>query len=167
MNIIAVADTHLPKGRLSLPGFLIDELQKSDAIFHLGDFNTLSIVQQFQQYGPLYAVAGNNDTDEVNHYLPKQAIVELGQYRFGLIHGDGTKGTTLKRAMDAFSDQIRDHGVDMILFGHSHNPYLEKKGSLWIVNPGSPTDKRRNATFSYARIEAKDELKVEIVYFSP
>jgi predicted phosphodiesterase len=69
--------------------------------------------------------------------------------RTGMIHGDGSRKTTLERALDAFAGEA----VDVILFGHSHNPYCRLHGAVWLVNPGSPTDKRRNPSYSYAVLE--------------
>ena len=40
--------------------------------------------------------------------------------------------------------------ADVILFGHSHLPFVARRGRLVIANPGSPTDKRMNPLYSYA-----------------
>jgi hypothetical protein len=63
-------------------------------------------------------------------------------------------GTTLQRALAAF-----DHAtVDVIAFGHSHTPYCERHGAIWVINPGSPTDKRFSPRYSYAILEVAEGL---------
>ena len=69
--------------------------------------------------------------------------------RVALIHGDGTRKTTLERPLGAFAGDA----VDVILFGHRHSPYCKLHGDVWLINPGSPTDKRRNRSYSYAVLE--------------
>ena len=77
------------------------------------------------------------------------------------MHGDGERGTTLERARGAFTEPL-----DAIFFGHSHVPHCERRGGTWLVNPGSPTDKRRQPRYSYAIVEL-DERRLEprLVYF--
>ncbi|MDQ6933207.1 MAG: metallophosphatase family protein, partial [Candidatus Eremiobacteraeota bacterium] len=77
------------------------------------------------------------------------------------IHGDGSKKTTLERATDAFSND----NVDVILFGHSHVPYCARHGVRLVLNPGSPTDKRRNAQYSYAILEVGGEAAVPSLHY--
>lgn len=90
--------------------------------------------------------------------LPRARIVEVGGFRLGLIHGDGVAGSTLERARRAFN------GVDCIVFGHSHSPYLRRHDSVLMLNPGSPTDKRRAPRPSFALLRITDHLDAEIVY---
>ncbi len=131
----------------TLPRALIEGFRKHgvSAILHMGDFTDIDIVQHFEALAPFDAVAGNNDNKEIAQRFGRRKIVEVGTVRIGMIHGDGQTGTTLQRAQAAFADER----VDAILFGHSHNPYCQRHGNMWIVNPGSPTDRRRNPAYSY------------------
>ena len=63
-----------------------------------------------------------------------------------MVHGDGARGTTLDRARAAFAGET----VDVIAFGHSHIPYLARHDGVWVVNPGSITDRRRQPHHSFA-----------------
>ncbi|MDQ6932042.1 MAG: metallophosphatase family protein, partial [Candidatus Eremiobacteraeota bacterium] len=114
-------------------------------ILHLGDFTAPEVADWFAQVAPFDAVAGNNDSPELWKRFGRKKILTCAGARLGLIHGDGDMKTTLQRAIDAFD---RD-GVDAILFGHSHNPYCAQHGTALVFNPGSPTDKRHNAEYSY------------------
>jgi putative phosphoesterase len=108
-------------------------------------------------------VAGNNDGPEIVHRYGRRRIVAAAGLRIGLVHGDGNRGTTLGRARAAFTGEE----LDAIAFGHSHVPYLERHDGVWIVNPGSPTDKRRQQRFSIAVIEtdAEGALAPRLTFF--
>ncbi len=81
--------------------------------------------------------------------LPAVLKQGLIAQRVALIHVNGTRKTTLERALDAFAGDA----VDVILFGHRRSPYCKLHGDVWPINPGSPTDKRRNPAYSYAVLE--------------
>ena len=72
--------------------------------------------------------------------------MRIEDVRIGMVHGDGKKGTTRARAVEAFADD----DVDVVLFGHSHRPGVRREGRTIVANPGSPTDKRLNPLYSYA-----------------
>ncbi|MGI5837474.1 MAG: metallophosphoesterase family protein, partial [Chloroflexota bacterium] len=124
-----------------------------------GDITTISMLNQLKTLAPTEAVYGNVDDSMLKATLPRSRVVEAGGYRIGLIHGDGPGGgTTPERAYRAFTD------VDCIVFGHSHYPYLERRGNVLMVNPGSPTDKRRAPRPSFALLNTAGGLTAEIVY---
>ena len=82
-------------------------------------------------------------------------IVEVESLRIGLTHGHAGPGRmTPERARLTFART--DPPVDAIAFGHSHQPMVERIGRLWLINPGSPTDRRRQPTFTYIRLEIED-----------
>lgn len=104
-------------------------------------------MELLSEIAPVDAVLGNNDDPELAKKYALKKIVAVGGIKIGLVHGDQGRGrTTPLRALSAF-----DAGaVDVICFGHSHQPYLERHGDVLLLNPGSPTDRRREPSFSYA-----------------
>ena len=101
-----------------------------------------------EAFAPLVGVAGNNDPPELVGRFGRERLIELDGLIVGLVHGDLGPGTTTpERARRAFEDRA----ADVIVFGHSHQPLIERSpdGSL-LINPGSPTDKRRQPRFSWA-----------------
>ncbi len=154
MRIGLVADTHMPRFGSRLPEPLIRGLAGVDLILHLGDFTSPEVVAWLEAIAPLEAVAGNNDPAELVSRYGRRKIVTVGGVRIGLVHGDGTHGTTRERALAAFDPGT----VEVVAFGHSHAPLIERLPDRWLVNPGSPTDKRRNPAYSYAllRVEGGD-----------
>jgi hypothetical protein len=153
VKIGVVSDTHLPRFGDRLPPELLTGLQRArvELILHLGDFTGPEVPGLLEAVAPLEAVAGNNDPPALVRRFGRRKILSVAGVRIGMVHGDGTSGTTIGRSVDAFADEP----VDVICFGHSHQPRCERRDGRWLVNPGSPTDKRTQPRYSYAilRIE--------------
>ena len=147
MRIALVSDTHLPRFGRVLPRALVEGIGSAqvELILHLGDFTEPFVPALFEALAPFDAVAGNNDGDQLVRRFGRRKLLELDGVRVGLAHGDlGLGGTSAERARRAFAAE----GVAVVLFGHSHAPFVERvPGGPLVVNPGSPTDKRtRRAT---------------------
>ena len=151
MKLAVIADTHMPRCAKALPRALIEGFESAhvDCILHLGDLTTPDVADMLRRYAPVDVVAGNNDNEEVRRRFPRQKIIDVDGVRIGMVHGDARNKPALACAQAAFSGDE----VDVIAFGHSHKPYCEKHGGVWLLNPGSPTDKRTNPFFSFAIIE--------------
>ena len=164
-RIVVISDTHLPRFAHRLPDALARvSAEGPDAIVHCGDFTTLDAAAPFERIAPFYGIAGNNDGPEIVARFGRRRVLALGNYRFGVVHGDGIRGTTLGRARAAFEGEP----VDAVLFGHSHIPYLERHAGTLVLNPGSLTDKRRQARYSYAVVDLEPSgLAARIVLFPP
>jgi len=155
-----VADTHLPRFGRSLPPALVAGLHGVDLVLHLGDLTDPFALDLLAQIAPVEAVAGNNDAADVVQRLGTRRVVEVGGARIGMTHGHLGRGrTTRDRAVSQFdADEL-----DVLAFGHSHIPLLERVGRTWHLNPGSPTDKRRQAEFSFALLTVGDgEVAAEL-----
>jgi len=148
VRIGVVSDTHIPGRARSLPAALLSALKGSDLIVHAGDLNALSVLDTLASLAPVVAVAGNTDADPVHLRLGRRRLLIVAGCRIGLVHGDGSSGTTQGRALQAFCDEA----VDCVVFGHSHIPKIERSGAILCVNPGSPTDKRSQPFYTCARL---------------
>ena len=151
MKIGLVGDTHLPRFGRRIPLALANGLREErvELIVHVGDFTGPEVPALFEAIAPLEAVAGNNDPPALRERFGHRKILDVAGTRLGVIHGDGRAGTTVSRSRAAFADDP----VDVICFGHSHQPLCERRDSVWLVNPGSPTDKRRQPRYSYAILD--------------
>lgn len=156
MRIAVVSDTHLPRFGDVLPRALRDGIARArvDLIVHLGDFTGLGVPALLEGLGPLEAVAGNNDPPELGERFGRRRIVPAAGLRLGLTHGNlGPGRSTPDRAVREFPAS----DADLILFGHSHIPLVRRlPDGRWLVNPGSPTDKRRQPRYSWALIDVDD-----------
>ena len=162
--VVVISDTHLPRFAARLPVLLARvAAERPQLILHCGDLTTLVATAAFESIAPVEAVAGNNDGGDIVARYGRRKIVAAGTSRIGMVHGDGSRGTTLGRARAAFEGDA----VDAIVFGHSHIPYLERHDGVWVINPGSGTDKRHEPRYSFAVIErdSNGELAPRLVFF--
>lgn len=165
MRIGVVSDTHMPRRGAGLPPKLLQSFKTCDLILHLGDWVTLEVWEQLKALAPVDGVAGNNDPAEIVRRFGNHKILELGGYRIGLTHGHLPGGGygARENAQRTFAGQP----VNAVLFGHSHQPHLSESGGVLWFNPGSPTDKRREAKYSFGLIELTEQgLQARHIYFS-
>lgn len=167
IRVVLIGDTHLPRFGRSLPGSLADALRGADLILHAGDHTDPFVMDLLEAFAPTEAVAGNNDPPELVERLGMTRIVTVGEVRIGLVHGHAGPGrTTPDRAMQAFADA--DPPVHAVAFGHSHQPMVERRDGTWLLNPGSPTDRRRQPYFSFMRFDVRGGvIQPELVRFGP
>ena len=164
-RVVLIGDTHLPRFGRVLPPALEAELRLADRILHAGDLTAPFVLDLLEGFAPTDAVAGNNDPPELHERLGAKRVVEVGEVRIGLTHGHlGPGRTTPERARRAFGDA--DPPVHAIAFGHSHQPMIERRDGVWLLNPGSPTDRRREPAFSFLRLEIEDrDLRPELLTY--
>jgi putative phosphoesterase len=161
MIIGILSDTHIPARAKALPAIVLEHLSRADHIIHAGDINALDVLDVLEKLAPVTAVAGNTDEPETKRRLPEIVTVTLGGKRFGVFHGHGSGRTTLLRVIGGFQNQE----PDCIVFGHSHQPYCRFHGNTLLLNPGSPTDKRRNPLYSFAVLDIALTLEPRLIFF--
>ena len=154
-KIGVISDTHLPESG-SLPLRLLAELENVDVILHLGDFCILDAYKDLQKIAPVIAVQGNMDSPELKALLPEKKKIEIQGYNLGLIHGWGPPKNLEQRVAKAFTD------VDIILFGHSHQPMATYIGEIFVFNPGSPT-MNMDSTGSFGILELGETIVNHII----
>jgi putative phosphoesterase len=120
-----------------LPADCLRLLERADLILHTGDVTAASVLAELESFGPVAAVHGNMDEPELRASLPGRRVVEAEGLRIGLVHDARGAAGRHERLLEAFP------GCDVIAYGHTHLPEVEKVGESWIVNPGSPTERRR------------------------
>jgi uncharacterized protein len=161
MRVLVLSDTHLTDPK-KLPVRLLAEISAADYVLHAGDFTSPKVVALLETESSFIGVAGNNDSSELQAKLGYKQLFVLTGYRIGMVHGDlGVGKTTLDRALNSFADCE----LDLLIFGHSHQPYLKKHDATWIMNPGSPTNRRNSPRYSYGLLELGTELQVQLVYY--
>jgi len=159
MLVGLIADTHIPFRRRYLPPEVFTAFKNVDLILHAGDLNVPQVLDVLTTIAPVVAVAGNGDEGLVER-LGVSKTFTLGEYVVGLTHGHlGNEKNTPERALNAFPE------ADVIVFGHSHIPYVNYHGGTLLVNPGSPTDKRRQPHFSVGLLHLKETISAEIIRF--
>ncbi|MGK5533936.1 metallophosphoesterase family protein [Streptomyces sp. URMC 129] len=139
MRLLLMSDTHLPKRARRLPDGLLARVADADVVIHAGDWVDVATLDLLQERSRrLIGVYGNNDGPALRARLPEVARAELGGLRFGVVHETGPAQGRERRCAARFPD------LDVLVFGHSHIPWdTTAPGGLRLLNPGSPTDRRR------------------------
>jgi putative phosphoesterase len=147
-----MSDTHLPKRAKLLPAPLLAELPRADVVLHAGDWvdtATLDLLERLS--GRLIGVYGNNDGPQLRARLPEVAYAELGGLRWGVVHETGPAQGREARCAERYPD------LDVLVFGHSHIPWdTTAPTGLRLLNPGSPTDRRRQPYCTYMTASVDD-----------
>lgn len=149
MRIALVSDTHFPSRGRVLPEACAGRLRAADAIVHAGDLADAATLAHLRALGPpLVAVHGNIDEPTVRAALPARAEVELEGLRVAVVHDAGPEAGRLRRLRARFPE------ADVVVFGHSHIPFHGVgPDGLVALNPGSPTDRRRQPRHSMAELD--------------
>lgn len=156
MKIGVLSDTHLSKVSANFRDICDRYFSDVDVIFHAGDFTSGNIVA-FLSEKTFYGVSGNMDPVEVKAVLPDKRVIELGGYKFGLIHGWGSSKGLEERVRPEFQD------VDVIVYGHSHRAANHIRDGILFFNPGTATGFSSSETHSIGFLECADKIKGSIV----
>lgn len=132
MRIGVLSDSHL---RTMPPDFL-EGLKTAfrgvDLVFHCGDWVSKAVLEALTGQGwEVLGVAGNMDPPELHCAVPVKRELEVQGTRIGLVHGWGAPRGIERRVIGVFP------GVDIVVFGHTHQPFWGKLGEVWLFNPGS------------------------------
>jgi putative phosphoesterase len=147
-HLLLVSDTHVPKRARDLPEPLWTAIENADVVVHAGDWVDERLLDECQQRARrLVGVHGNNDHGVLRDRLPEVARVEIDGIRLGVVHETGPARGREERCSARFGD------LDVLVFGHSHIPWDTTSGSgLRLLNPGSPTDRRRQPHCTYMTV---------------
>ena len=151
MRVVVLADTHLRRGSSRrLPAPVLTEVGQADAVLHAGDIVTGDVLDHLGELAPTHAVLGNNDAELVGS-LPERLVLELAGVRVGMIHDSGPRKGREARLRRAFP------GADLVVFGHSHIPWnAAGLDGQWLLNPGSPTQRRSQPVPTFASVDLVD-----------
>lgn len=161
MRAVILSDTHVPGRARALPDALWAAIDSRDVVLHAGDWVSAALVREISERARLVGCYGNNDGADVRALLPEVARVTLAGVRVAVVHETGQAAGRERRMEKAYPD------VDLLVFGHSHIPWDSRTASgLRLLNPGSPTDKRRQPVGTW--VEATFEGgSVDVVWRSP
>ncbi|WP_210480899.1 metallophosphoesterase [Naasia sp. SYSU D00948] len=147
-RLLLLADTHFPRRARDLPPLVWEQVAAADLVVHAGDWVDLAALERLEDASrSLLACWGNNDGPELRKRLPEVARAEVEGLRLGVVHETGPAAGRERRMDDAFPD------LDILVFGHSHIPWdTTTPRGLRLLNPGSPTDRRRQPFCTYLTV---------------
>ena len=152
MRVTVMSDTHLPRRARDLPPELWKAVDDADVVIHAGDWVSADLLDQLEGRSKrLIGCFGNNDGDDIRARLPEIAETTLEGVRISVIHETGAAQGRETRCAIQFPD------TDLLIFGHSHIPWDSVASTgLRLLNPGSPTDRRRQPFGTYHTLELRD-----------
>ena len=152
MDLVLLADTHVPRRARDLPDELWAQIDRADVVVHAGDWVDESLLDRLSERAArLIACWGNNDGPEIRARVPQSARATLDGVRLGVVHETGPSAGRDKRMSAAYPD------LDVLVFGHSHIPWdTTTPTGLRLLNPGSPTDRRRQPAPTYLTAQISD-----------
>lgn len=159
MKLLLISDTHVPKRARDLPRQVWDEVDRADVVLHAGDWVDLSLLDALQERAArLIGCWGNNDLPQLRARLPETAEATLDGVRFTVTHETGAAAGRDERM------SRRHPHTDALVFGHSHIPWDSTAATgLRLLNPGSPTDRRRQPHCTYMTATAHDGVLGDVV----
>lgn len=114
-----------------------------------------SLLEELAAYAPVRAVRGNMDPPDAR--LPETLEFGFSGARVAMIHDSGPKQGRRNRMRRRFPE------ARVVVFGHSHIPFMEDRDGLLLFNPGSPTDRRRQPRHTFGMLRADGEgVRAEI-----
>ncbi len=159
-KIGVISDTHIPERGKELPAQVLEAFKGVDMIIHAGDFVGLEVLERLKEICPnVKGVWGNMDPEELRKKLPEKVVIKIGRHTIGVMHGFGAPN----KLVELLSASFKHDNVDVVIFGHSHDPMNRKIGRTLFFNPGSAVDKAFSSYASCGIIEVNDQIKARII----
>jgi len=156
IKVGVLSDTHLHGVNRTFESILEQHLSDVDMILHAGDYVSEEIML-FLDHGDFYGVQGNMDSPAIKHHLPDRRIINIGSFRIGLVHGWGSSQGLEERLLKEFDP------VDVLVYGHSHNPANHIKKGVLLFNPGTATGFASRGNHSIGILHIGSEIRGEII----
>ena len=152
MRLLLISDTHVPKRARDLPAPVWAAVDEADVVVHAGDWVDVPMLDALEaRAARLIAVYGNNDGPALRARMPEIATATLDGVRLAVVHETGDAKGRETRCAARFPD------TDLLVFGHSHIPWdTTAPTGLRLLNPGSPTDRRRQPYATYMTLTIAD-----------
>ena len=151
MRILVISDSH---GRNDDVAGVIEQVGPIDMLIHCGDVERGDDYIRSLVDCPVHMVSGNND---YNLDLPAQDIFNIGDYKVLVVHGHTFY---VYRGVERLKQYALQNGIDIVMFGHTHKPYIEIDEDVTILNPGSvsyPRQPDHMPTFLIMEIDDEGE----------
>lgn len=126
------------------PPHIAESLAGVDAIIHAGDIGPYKLVLDMEAIAPTTAVLGNTDGDMP---INESAVVMLDGKKFFVQHI-----VDPHRLQASLRERLKRIEPDVVVFGHTHQPFCETLGGILFLNPGSVTQPRGDYRQSMVRL---------------
>lgn len=149
MKVLIVSDTHRKNDNY----FKVAGLVKPDLVIHCGDAEGSEYILAQAVECPVQIILGNNDFFS---YLPRELELKLGSYKVWVTHGHNYY---VSMGNEVIKREAAARGMDIVVYGHTHKPVVDMRGSVIAVNPGSlsyPRQEGRRPSYIVMEVEEAD-----------
>lgn len=144
MKILIVSDTHKKNDNY----FKVLEMHKPDMVIHCGDAEGSEYALTKAADCPVHIVLGNNDFFSE---LPRELELEIEGYKVWVTHGHNYY---VSMGNEILKREAIARGMDIVMYGHTHRPVVDRDDDIIAVNPGSLSYPRQEGHLpSYAIME--------------
>ena len=153
VQLLVVSDTHIPDFAKALPDAVMAEASRADLVLHAGDVTSPRVLEELAEAAPVLCALGNGDGDDVARWGARPRIeARFADINVGMVHDSGSRKGRAARLRRWFP------AADLVVFGHSHIPMDLSEQGIRLLNPGSPTWKRRQdaPTFAVVTLRERD-----------
>lgn len=151
MRLLVVSDTHVPDFAKALPDAVLAEASRADLVLHAGDVTSARVLDRFAEAAPVLCALGNGDGNDVARWGARSRIeARLDGINIGMVHDSGPRRGRVGRLRRWFPK------ADLVVFGHSHIPMDLSEDGIRLLNPGSPTWKRRQDAPTFALVTVRE-----------
>ena len=153
VELLVVSDTHIPDFANALPDAVVAEASRADLVLHAGDVTSPRVLEELSEAAPVLCAIGNGDGAEVARWGARPRIeARIADINIGMVHDSGSRTGRAARLRRWFP------AADLVVFGHSHIPMDLSEEGIRLLNPGSPTWKRRQdaPTFAVVTVRERD-----------
>ena len=163
IKIGIMSDTHISKDTYKIDDILKKYFKDVELIIHAGDFKSSKVIELIKARKKFIGVWGNNDGAAIRGEIKEKELLKINGYTLGIYHGHGDGKSTIEKAYNMFKEDT----VDIIVFGHSHQPIIKTINKTLMLNPGSPTSKRKERWYSVIILELNKEcMDAQLKFFS-
>jgi uncharacterized protein len=132
-------------------------LEGVELILHAGDVGGRSVIDELAAIAPVRAVYGNCDSPG-EPGLEARLVLEIEGVSIHVSHGHELGSPTPEKLLTRYS-------ADVVIFGHTHKPLVERSGARLVINPGAAGPRRFGLKPSVARmIVENSRAEVEILW---
>ena len=156
MKVLIVSDTH---GRNDGYLELLEKSDKLDMVIHCGDVEGSEYLISSASGCKTVIVQGNNDYFSD---LPREIVVKIGKYNALVTHGHPYY---VNMGYEHLIREAKRRKLDMVIYGHTHRPIIEKHNGIWVLNPGSltyPRQEGRAYTYIIVEVDENGEVRCDL-----
>lgn len=158
MRVLIVSDTHRHNDNYFR---VLEREEQLDMVIHCGDAEGSEYLLQEAAGCPLHIVMGNNDFFS---NLPKEEEVEIAGKKVLITHGHYY---CVNNGYELLKDEALSRDFDIVMYGHTHRPVVDKRDGIVVVNPGSltyPRQEGRRPSYIMLEINEKGDMDFEVKY---